>query len=134
MELSQGHRLPDFIHGMDAALAAVSSSLASDAKPPSKQDLANIAKTAAGDARLAAVIVGAFEGAEKDGLITITTGDVTDPKLDLLEGLRFDRGYLSEMFVNSPDTRESASSRTVDFSFEAQGHTPVCSGQGSRQR
>ena len=104
--LSQGHPLRDFIIGMETALDAALSSLVADAKPCSKADLVLIAQTAAGDPKLASLIVEAFEGAGKDGIITIYTGDVAKPKLDLLEGLRLDRGYISDKFVNSPETRE----------------------------
>ena len=61
---------------------------------------------AGGDRKIASAVVEAMEGAGNDGILSVALSDKRDPLVTLLEGMRFDRGYLSDKFVTHPDTGE----------------------------
>jgi chaperonin GroEL len=104
--LTQGYRVVDVIRGMEEAIEIALSSLVSQAKHASTTDLFNVAQTASGDSSIASIVERAFAGAGKDGVITVSLTNDLQPSLQLHEGLRIDRGYISEPFVNTPDRQE----------------------------
>jgi chaperonin GroEL len=104
--MTRGYPATQVFRGMDKAVKVVVSSLASQAKPADADRLFRIALTAAGDGRIARTVVEAMRQAGKDGIITVESSDSPEPSLSVLEGFRFDRGYLSETFVTDPETKE----------------------------
>merc|ERR1719230_447108 len=91
----------DLKRGMDAAVKAVMDDLASQAsKIESSDDIRNVATIAAnGDEEIGSMITQAFEKVGKDGTITISDGKTLENELEVVEGMRFDRGFISPHFV-----------------------------------
>ncbi len=89
----------------DAAVAA----LEKQSKPiKSKDELANVASVSANnDRELGDLISEAMERVGKDGVVTVEESRTMLTELDIVEGMQFDRGYLSPYFVTNPDRMEA---------------------------
>ena len=94
--------------GVDKAVAAVTSELAKLAKKVKADDVAKVATISAnGDTEIGGKIAEAMEKVGKDGTITVEESKTMDTTLDVVDGMQFDKGYLSPYFVTSPDTMEA---------------------------
>ena len=95
--------------GIDKAVEAVVLHLKSSAK--STQDPKEIAQvgtiSANGDQAIGKLLADAMEKVGKEGVITVEEAKSADTTLDVVEGMQFDRGYLSPYFVTDPDKMES---------------------------
>jgi chaperonin GroEL len=92
--------------GMDKAVAAAVESVAAMAKKVKNQDeIRQVATVSAnGDATIGQFIAQAIEEVGQDGVITIEEGKSMDTEVEVVDGMRFDRGYLSPYFVSDPET------------------------------
>src|SRR5262249_26189507 len=68
--------------------------------------IANVAAISAADTEIGAMIAEALEKVGKDGVITVEESQTFGMELDLVEGMRFDKGYISPYFVTDPDRME----------------------------
>ncbi|KPK75803.1 MAG: molecular chaperone GroEL [Phycisphaerae bacterium SM23_30] len=94
--------------GIKAAVAAVDKELQKISKPidiTKKDDIVNIAAISANnDYEIGKTMADAFEKVGKDGVITVEEGKSLETFVDVVEGMQFDRGYLSPNFITDPDS------------------------------
>ena len=88
----------------DAAVEAVA---AMSSKVESKERIANVAAISAGDAEVGAMVADAMEKVSNDGVITIEESKTMKTELDLVEGMQFDRGYISAYMATDMDKMEA---------------------------
>jgi len=91
--------------GIRRAVDAVVESLKKQSKPISgKADIANVASISANnDREVGNIMADAFERVGKDGVITVEEGKGLETYVDVVEGMQFDRGYLSPNFITNAD-------------------------------
>jgi chaperonin GroEL len=91
--------------GIRSAVAAVIENLKKQSKPiQGKGDIENVATISANnDREIGKIMADAFERVGKDGVITVEEGKGLETYVDVVEGMQFDRGYLSPNFITNPD-------------------------------
>ena len=91
--------------GMDKAAAAIIEELKKMSKPvENKEQIAQVATISANnDRKIGELIAEAMDKVGKDGVITVEEGKSLQDELEVVEGMQFDRGYLSPYFVTNPD-------------------------------
>jgi len=100
MQLQRGIQI-----GVEAAVAELEKM---SKKVKSKEDLTNVAAVSANnDREIGELIAEAMDQVGKDGVVTVEESKTLQTELDLVEGMQFDRGYLSPYFVTNPDRMES---------------------------
>ncbi|MGC1458995.1 MAG: chaperonin GroEL [Steroidobacteraceae bacterium] len=99
----------DLKRGMDRAMAAAVESLKSMAKPvSSRKEKAQVATISAhNDPVIGELVAQAMEKVGGDGVITVEESKTTQTTMEVVEGLQFDRGYLSPYFVTDNATMEA---------------------------
>lgn len=63
--------------------------------------------SANGDKQVGGLISAAMKKVGRSGVITVKDGKTLDDELELIEGMKFDRGYISPYFINTPKGREN---------------------------
>ena len=98
----------DLKRGIDAAVRAVVANLHEQSREISgKNEIAQVAMISANnDAKIGDLIADAFDKVGKDGVITVEEAKGLDTHLDVVEGMQFDRGYLSPYFVTDSENME----------------------------
>ncbi len=94
--------------GIEKAVGAVVAEVARLAKPVSGEMIAQVGTVSAnGDKTIGTIIAEAMDKVGKDGVITVEESKTMDTLLEVVEGMQFDRGYLSPYFVTDPDRMEA---------------------------
>src|SRR5438067_2046906 len=93
--------------GIRKAVDAVVASLKKQSRPidvTRKDDIANVAAISANnDREIGDIMADAFQRVGKDGVITVEEGKGLDTNIDVVEGMQFDRGFLSPNFITNAD-------------------------------
>jgi len=95
--------------GIEKAVEAVVEEIKKISRPVSgKTEISQVgAISANNDKAIGDLIADAMEKVGKDGVITVEEAKSTETTLDIVEGMQFDRGYLSPYFITNPDTMEA---------------------------
>jgi chaperonin GroEL len=93
--------------GIEKAVEAITTELQSMSKPVTGSMIAQVGTISANhDETIGRLIAEAMEKVGKDGVITVEEAKSMDTSLDVVEGMQFDRGYLSPYFVTDPERME----------------------------
>ncbi len=106
--VAAGHNPMDLKRGIDAAVEVVVGELKKLSKPTkNKQDIAQVGIISAnGDDTIGNIIAEAMEKVGKEGVITVEEAKGLETTLEVVEGMQFDRGYLSPYFVTNRERME----------------------------
>ena len=94
--------------GIDKAVSAVVDEMKQNAQPvATKEQIASVGTISAGDPEVGSKIADAMDVVGKDGVITVEDGQTFDITIDTVEGMQFDKGYVSAYFVTDNDRMEA---------------------------
>ena len=94
--------------GIEKATAAVIEQLIKDAKPvETKAQIAATASISAGDTQIGELIADAIDKVGREGVVTVEESNTFGIELQVTDGMRFDKGYLSAYMVTDPERQES---------------------------
>ena len=94
--------------GIDKAVNAAVAEMKAQAKPvETKEQIASVGTISAGDPEVGAKIADAMDVVGKDGVITVEDSQTFDITIDTVEGMQFDKGYVSAYFVTDNDRMEA---------------------------
>ena len=94
--------------GIEKGVAAAVEAIKDQAKEiDDKSEIAQVAAISAADASIGEVIADAIDKVGKDGVVTVEESNTFGMELDFVEGMQFDKGYLSPYFVTDPDRQEA---------------------------
>ena len=106
--MAAGHNPMDIKRGIEKAVVRVIADLKKLSKPTKdKKEIAQVGTISAnGDTTIGQIIADAMEKVGKEGVITVEEAKGLETTLDVVEGMQFDRGYLSPYFVTDPERME----------------------------
>ena len=94
--------------GIEAASEAIVASIKAIAHTvDTREDIANVASISAADKEIGTLIADVMDRVGKDGVITVEESRGLEFEVEYVEGMQFDRGYISPYFITNPDTGEA---------------------------
>jgi chaperonin GroEL len=94
--------------GIEKAVKAVIEELHANAKPvETKEQIAATASISAGDSQIGELIAEAIDKVGREGVVTVEESNTFGIELELTEGMRFDKGYISAYMVTDPERQEA---------------------------
>lgn len=108
MNVAAGAKPMAVKRGIDKAVAAVVDEIKKVSTPVhGKSDVAQVASISANSALIGELVADAMERVTKDGVITVEESKGTDTTVDWVEGMQFDKGYISPYMVTDPERMEA---------------------------
>ncbi len=94
--------------GIEKAVAAVTAELVKNAKEvETKEEIAATASISAADTQIGELIAEAIDRVGKEGVVTVEESNTYGTELEITEGMRFDKGFLSAYFMTDPERQEA---------------------------
>jgi len=93
--------------GIDKAVEAVVADIKKMSKPVKDQEIEQVATISANDREVGKLIAEAMKAVGKDGVITVEEGKSAKTEIEKVQGMKFDRGYVSPYFVTDPERMET---------------------------
>jgi len=120
--ITAGHDANAVNRGIEAAVRAIVAELKNLSRPvdhAKSNDVTNIATISANNDRtIGEIMADCFQKVGKDGVITVEEGKSLETTIEIVEGMQFDRGYLSPHFVTNPEEMEVAFEKAFVLVYE----------------
>jgi len=129
--VAAGFNPTDLKRGIDKAVVAIVSEIKTLSKPTTtNKEIAQVGSISANsDQNIGDIIARAMDKVGKEGVITVEDGKSLDNELDIVEGMQFDRGYLSPYFINNPEKQSVILENPYVLLFDKKSRTSVTCSQ-----